>query len=256
MTNNRIASCSADKTVQIRNTTDWTLLQTYNHTYEVLSIAQIDGSTVASGDQVYIKVWSLDTGNTLASVSTSSAGYVRGLELLSNGLLASAHKSRYLKFWNYTSGSLSLVNTLTLSGTSSSVYTLVLIDSQYLAVGMGNVVSTSKSENCIYIYDYKTYTLKKTLSGHTNAVIGLKLLSSQYLLSGGWDYYVRIWDLSTYTSYQTAYSSYTINAVESFSGTDYVFGDDSYKIRYYNFSTGSQITTKNTGSKVYALVSF
>ena len=257
LANNQLSSCSADKTVKIWNMTDWSLIQTYTgHIEEVTALAQINENTMATGSGLYgtssggyFNIWTIGTTGTTIRTVSSTTGSIRALELLQNGLLASGDNYGYLKFWNYSTGS--LVKSIKTNTNKYQINDIAVIDSQYLATG--------GDDKLVNIWDYTTYTLKKAMSGHTNSIRSLKVLSSQYLISGSYDFSTRVWNLNTYSQARKLTSadlSSYIYAVDMFNSSIVVTGDSDSKLKYFNISDGTQMTKINVGDEIHALASF
>ena len=197
-----LASASADNTVKIWNTTDWSLVLTYTgHTRDVYDVRMLDESTnlVASGSDDYtIHIW-----NAIPSLYNSSPQALRvittdsGLKCLKYlpmpfGYLASGHLNGNIYLWDYMTGS----KMFTLSGHTAQVndFELMLNDPQ------SPLLASSSGDKSIIIWDLMSMSLLYKLTSHTSQVYGLDTLTNEFgdvlLASGSVDTTLNIWNIT------------------------------------------------------------
>ena len=138
-------------------------------------------------DDYLVKIW-IPFNWTLLRTYSNHSSEVYGLEWLDADSLASSGESdQTIKIWSVSSG-----QTKKIINTGASVWSLKLLSSNYLAVGLNQDIN---------IYDINDgIKLKSTLKGHTNDVRDLVQLNSNTLASSSLDWTVRIWDL-TFSKY-------------------------------------------------------
>ena len=93
--------------------------------------------------------------------------------MLQNGYLASGYSDGIINIWQAIDGTL----IRTLKGHTDSVYSLAVLQNDYLASG---------SLGEIKIWDTNDGSLIRTLTGHTKWVYSLAVLNNGYLASGSW----------------------------------------------------------------------
>jgi WD40 repeat protein len=240
-----MASVSNDFKVKIWDATNnnWNLIRNYSsHTGAVQDIEYINGDTVAtaSSDRT-IKIWSIKTGITNRTISTS--GFT-SLKLLQNGYHLSA---------GLTNGLINIYDTKTgtlfksLNGHVNQVTDLALINNDLLA-------SSSSSSVYIRIWNLTTYKVKYTLSGHTNAVYRLKLVSPSILASASEDRTIKLWSLLNGLLIRTL-TGHTlgITSVDLTSSQILASGSKDQTIKFWNFNTGALVSSINTGASVNSI---
>ena len=247
LSNGNLASCSDDKTVNVWNTTTWTLLQTYTgHRDTVYMLEEIDIDKMASGSRdKSIHIWQISTGAMLININ--AGGIVYSLRLLSNGYLAYGTDSTNtnLKICDYTTGSL----ISTLNGHSNTVFYLESLNSQYLASGSGDY--TVKIWNLA-----GTGSLKYTLTGHTNSVIGVKLLSLTIIASGSNDYNIKVWNWinGTLVYTLTGHTNQIWESLDLFDSQTLISGSKDLSIKFWSLKNGTLLETLNTNLQISSLV--
>ena len=134
-------------------------------------------------DDYLVKIW-IPFNWTLLRTYSNHSSEVYGLEWLDADTLASSGESdQTIKIWSVSSG-----QTKKIINTGASVWSLKLLSSNYLAVGLNQDIN---------IYDINDgIKLKSTFKGHTNDVRDLVQLNSNTLASASLDWTVRIWDLT------------------------------------------------------------
>jgi len=189
--NDLVATCSDDSTVKIWNSTsDWTLIQTFNHSNIANTIEWVNEDTLASGSfDETVQIWSIKTGQTLRTIEVN--GYVISLKLLIGCVhVAVGLSNGNINIYNVNDGSL----VSTLGGHSSFVQDMVLISSDLLV--------SSSQDLTIRIWNLKT-NQSKILDKHSEAVFGLKLVTSDLLASVSWDQTIKLWNISSGTLLRT-----------------------------------------------------
>ena len=196
--NSFLATCSQDTTVKIWNPlssfSNWTLLQTYTgHTSVVYALEFTNLDTMASGgNEIYIKIWSITTGQTLMSINVGTG--VVSLKLLTNGIhLASGLYTGQINVYDVTTGMLNA----TLSGHSSWVNDLVLMGSN------SDLLASSSQDNLIIIWNLTNNLQQFILRGHQSYVRGLKRISMDTLSSCSDDSAIKVWNITNGTLIRT-----------------------------------------------------
>jgi len=98
------------------------------------------------------------------------------------------------------------------------------------------------SSDNLQIYNYETGDLERTLFGHSSNVNTIEMLSGQFMASGGNDYLVIIWDLSSYSIKYTLMGHPTsVTCIKRLSSNLMASGDGSGTIIVWNWLTGEKI---------------
>lgn len=142
-----------------------------------------DGKTLASsGEDRKIKLWDLDTGRLLLTLSTPNSKAQILVFNPAGKLLASGSTDNIIQLWDLESGKLRQ----TLSQPTGIQLLIFSPDGKVLASG---------SKNNTVIWNTQTGELLRTLSGHKQEVLSLAFSpDSKMLASGGKDNQVILWD--------------------------------------------------------------
>ena len=195
LSNGRLGTVSADNTVKIWNTTDWSLITMYTgHTKEVYDVRVIDETmpqvVVSISDDLTIQIWNVSASNqTLFIIMTGNQ--MRCIKILptlngsSSYLLTGAYGGN-ISVWNHTTG----VRVKTLVGHRAQVNDFELMQSNQL-------LASSSNDQTVIIWNLTSFTIMYKLEGHTNFVYGLKSIDDCCLLaSGSLDATIKIWNVS------------------------------------------------------------
>jgi WD40 repeat protein len=143
-------------------------------------------------DEIYIKIWSITTGQTLMSINVGTG--VVSLKLLTNGIhLASGLYTGQINVYDVTTGMLNA----TLSGHSSWVNDLVLMGSN------SDLLASSSQDNLIIIWNLTNNLQQFILRGHQSYVRGLKRISMDTLSSCSDDSAIKVWNITNGTLIRT-----------------------------------------------------
>jgi len=246
--NDYVATCSKDTTVKIWNISNpfnWCLIQDYkNHTQAVFGLEWINEDTIASGGyDDAIKIWSMNTGETLRTIGIHSG--VRSLKLLTNGFyMACGLGNNIIKICNISTGNL----ILTFRGHTSYVNDLIQINNDLLA--------SSSSDGSVLIWDLLTYSIRFNLTGHISAVNGMKLVSFDILASGSNDNTIKLWNITNGQLLKnlTGHTDNILWSLDLLSDSQtLVSGSLDQTIKIWNLTTGGCLSTFNTGSSIRSL---
>ncbi len=244
--NGNLASSSADFTVKIWRTTDWSVNRTYsNHTNIVYALESIDNTTIASGSaDKTIHIWDTNTGNTKLILNASSE--VTCLQLLSASrtFLLSGQADGSLKVWDLTTGQSDSER----RNHSDRVTDLVLINDELIA--------SASWDKKILIWNTTSRNVMYTLTGHTGKVTSLKVLSSTLIASGSTDNTSKIWDLDVQNSAFTFknHTNFIMSSVDLFTDGILVTGSLYRTIKFWDQSTGDLCESMNVSMHVNALI--
>ncbi len=200
LSNGRLGTVSADDTVKIWNTTDWSLITMYTgHRADVYDVRVIDETmpqvVVSISDDLTIQIWNVSASNqTIFTILTGNQ--MRCIRILPtlNGSSSSSSSSYLLtaayggniSVWNHTTG----VRVKTLVGHTAQVNDFELMQSNQL-------LASSSNDQTVIIWNLTSWTIMYKLEGHTNYVYGLKSIDDCCLLaSGSLDATIKIWNVS------------------------------------------------------------
>ncbi|CAF0716253.1 unnamed protein product [Brachionus calyciflorus] len=106
LSNNRLVSCSDDKTVKVWNLLNGTLIHNLQHPERVESVALLKNGQLACGlYNGHIHIWNIDDGTYVRTIFISKYPTER-LKVLNNGYLLGGSSFGYLKIWNPDDGTL------------------------------------------------------------------------------------------------------------------------------------------------------
>jgi WD40 repeat protein len=180
-----LASCSVDRTVQLRRVPEGELVRTLTQPEGITSIAfSPDGQYLASGSyDETVRLWRLRDG-VLEQTLTGHEGTVWSVAFSSDGhRLASSGEDRTVRLWRVSDG----VLRQTLVGHALNVWFVAFSpDGRWLA--SGSFDKTAK------LWRVDTGALVRTLSGHSEAVVELAFSpDSELLATGSDDSSIKLW---------------------------------------------------------------
>ena len=184
-----VATCSADQTVKIWFTSNWTLIRTYSHQRTVYALEWLDTDTLASCgyDSEPIKIWSFSTGQTRLSIAAGLS--IWSLKLLNNKIhMAAGTGFPYNGIYIYNINDGSLVSRL-------QGHTHVVLDS--LQISDDLLASAGGKDQTVRIWNLTTNECKFNLTGHTDWVLGLKQITFDLLASGSYDATIKLWNTTS-----------------------------------------------------------
>jgi WD40 repeat protein len=242
-----VATCSADKTVKIWNSTknSWSLTRTYTaHTNQVRSLEFIGSNTMAScGLDLTIRIWTISSRQTINTLNTGSSVY--SLKLLTNGIhLAAGLGNGNIRIYNVNTRSL----LATLSGHVSLVNDLILINNDLLA--------SSGADFTVRIWNLTTKVHKYILKGHSAAVVGLRQISSDMLACAAADKNITLWNITSGLPLRSllGHKNYIYWSLDLLSdGKTLVSGSGDKTVKFWNVTSRQVSRTISTGSNIYAL---
>jgi WD40 repeat protein len=255
--NNYVATSSADTTVKIWNSFNWTLVRALpQNSSWVWALEWLDKDTLASASwaEQTIKIWSMATGQTKSTINIPN-GQVFSLKLLNNKIHLAAGLYCDINIYNINDGSL----VSSLKGHQYYIFDFVQITDDLVASSGGNDLT-------VRIWNLTTNTCKFTLTGHIGSVLGLKQITPSILASGCTDTSIKLWDITsgqlirTLTGHTGAIhmSVDLINSQTLVSGSannaDFLSGSGDGEIKLWNWSTGECLSTIQTNtSYIYSL---
>ena len=192
--NIKYITCSADKTIIIRNSEDNTVVRTLTgHIDAVRAILVLsDGRLASSSQDKTIKIWNLTNGNCDQTLIDHSHTIYCLLEL-PNSILLSGSQDSSIGVWDISQKykkELQFYHQVK-NDKQLQAYCMTLININELAV------SSYKDIN-IYSFEDKSFNIIKTLKGHNDWVSNIKLMcnSKDLLVSCSFDKDCRLWSIS------------------------------------------------------------
>ena len=194
--NTKYITCSADKTIIIRNCEDNTIIRTFtNHKKAVRDIFLLSNGRLASASEDNtIKIWNLTNGNCEQRLIGHS-DWVYCLLELPNSIILSGSKDSSIGLWDISQQNqkkLQFYHNVK-NDKQQQAYCMKLISTNELAV------SSHKDIN-IYSFDNitnKSFHVIKTLKGHTDWVLDFKIMdhNKDLLISCSIDKDCRLWSI-------------------------------------------------------------
>lgn len=160
----------------------YTLVRELSGQDSVYSLALLLDGKVAGGCSEAVKVYDIETGNCTATLPCSSCRYVRCLQELPNGRLASAGNDNKVHIWDIQQSKETRVFNL-----GYEVHALCQLADGRLATGCEN--------KNVRLWNVDTGELKGTLSGHSYKILSLCLLPDGNLASGDFFHTLKIWNV-------------------------------------------------------------
>jgi WD40 repeat protein len=190
-----MASSSDDRTVQIWDAEQSTILTGHTHCVKAIALSP-DGTTLASGSwDKTIKLWQVQA----KCLSTTLVGHRLGINTLAfhphEKYLASGGLDCEVILWNWESHEL----LQQLRGHKRAVTALAFSsDGQWLASG--------SADGTIHLWKYslQRFELEKILSAHSWTVSSLIFdPTNNYLFSASWDHTIKVWDVTSAQEVET-----------------------------------------------------
>jgi WD40 repeat protein len=191
-----------------------------------------DGNTVASTNDRTIQLWSLQTGQAIATLSGHDKP-VNAIAISPDGkILVSGSEDNTIKLWNLVNGQ----EISTLMGNNAAIHTVAISsDGKYIASG--------SDDKIIKIWNLATREQIYTLIG--NAAIRSVAFSpdGKYLASGSDDKNIKLWNLQTgreigiFQGHRDKVTAVTFSA----DGKYFASGSNDKTIKIWNLETGKFI---------------
>jgi WD40 repeat protein/tRNA A-37 threonylcarbamoyl transferase component Bud32 len=214
----------------------------------VVSVAiSPDGKTIASNSDRTIKLWDLNTGAEIASLSGHSQR-VNVVNFTPDGrTLVSGSDDTTIKVWNLATGQ----PIHTLAGYSDSVHALVISPD-------GKIIVGSSDDNTIKIWNLTTGQSIRKLVGHQFWVRSIAMSpDGKILASGGFDKTIKLWNLTKGYAIRSWASSKTITSLAvSPDGKILASANRDRTIKLWDLTTGEKLLTLVGHGNTVTSVSF
>ena len=198
------------------------------HGGDVSGLAVVRGMLVSGGEYTdHLHVWDPRTGQIMATMA--GAGGFR-IAALSGGRFATAADfAPTAAVWDAATAT----RIYELQGhRGCGVYCVASVP--------GDLVATGGSESTVCIWHAATGAHVATLEGHTSAVLALAILPDGLLASGGFDCYLRLWDLSTRTCSAVLLHDSVVFALAALEGGCLASGCGDNMIYLWNTTSGER----------------
>jgi WD40 repeat protein len=161
------------------------LIRTIVHPGRAYALAVLpDGRVVSGSSNRTLRVWDVESGQTLQTLEGHSA-WVSAVAVLDRRRVISASRDKTLRVWDVESG-----QTLqTLEGHSDEVTAVAVLDSR-------RVVSASR-DKMLRVWDVESGQTLRALEGHSNWVTAVAVLDHRRVVSGSYDGKLRVWDVES-----------------------------------------------------------
>ncbi|GHO79545.1 hypothetical protein KSD_73160 [Ktedonobacter sp. SOSP1-85] len=236
----RIASGSADWTVQVWDAANGSHGLIYNEHDEVSAVAwSPDGKHIASSGGVFGKVyvWNAANGNIIATCDGHSLGVKAVAWSPDSKYFASGNEDNTVHVWNAANGA----NTYTYANSERAVSFNALAWSQD-----GKYIASGSSDSMVQVWNATNGNILFTYSGHAgevNAVAWSR--DGKYIASGSSDSTVKVWDTVTGgTVFTYRGHNGSINAVAwSPDGKHIASGSADKTVQVWDAANGNMIVT-------------
>ena len=257
--NERMASCSADKTIKLWDTSSGTELSTLNGSaFEVFSIALLPNGWLASGSsEATIKVWDLEESKEVKTL-TGHTDAVVSLAVLKNGNLVSYSHDDTIKIWNPYLAENNLLLTISGHGNTSSIIPIGVLSNDFLVTCSGD--EDDELKGILQVWDSNDGKLVKTLSHWLSSLWTVVVLSNDQVGIGSGDGTIKIIDLEDDSKTRIKVEAHdgevtcllqlpNGNLVSA--GIDEEASSSNYSIKVWNISNFTLLQSINTGHSVH-----
>lgn len=181
-----LASGSSDSSIRLWDLTSGSNIKTLTgHSDAVRCIQFVDNVLVSGSNDKTIKIWDLDTSTCRRTLMGHSYD-VYVIEFRDN-VIISGSKDKTVKIWNMHDGQC----LRTISGFGAGVRCLQMRDS---------VVATGEYSGGLKVFDIETGNQIKSIPyAHSKIIKCIEVLSPHVILTGGYDHFVKLWDLRSST---------------------------------------------------------
>ena len=192
--NERMASCSADKTIKVWDTSSGIELSTLNgHVDRVLTIALLPNGWLASGSSdTTIKLWSLEERREVRTLRGHTKSVV-SLAVLKNGNLVSYSKDDTIKIWNPYLAENNLLTTISGHGNTITILPIGVLSNDFLVTCFN--AKDDKLNETLKVWDPNDGKLVKSLSHGLKALWTVVVLSNDQVGIGSGKGTIKIIDL-------------------------------------------------------------
>ncbi|KAK3824840.1 MAG: WD40-repeat-containing domain protein [Benniella sp.] len=181
-----------DNTINVYTTTNWERIRTFSgrfHRYSNVAFS-LGGTTIASGDGDSIRLWNVQTGTCLKTITYQSDYHnsISNVAFSSRGdHIASCGSDRTVRLWNVESGECRHI----LSGHERLVLCVVFSPT-------GSQLVSAGEDNTARLWDVEAGVLHHTFIGHSSVVEAVAFSPHGHLVgSASCDETVRLWDVAT-----------------------------------------------------------
>eukprot|EP00794_Sanderia_malayensis_P008900 gene8900-9851_t len=186
----RLFSGSADCTISAYDLESLELIENFTASENPICTLAAGNNMLFSGSLKSIKVWDLRSFKMIKELSGLNH-WVRALCTNDTYLYSGSYQT--ILIWDLQS--LDCVRSLETKG--GSVYSIA-VTNQHIACGT--------YENCIHVWDVKTYNQLETLSGHVGTVydmVVMQMVDTTKIISASYDRSLRVWSLDNMNCVQT-----------------------------------------------------
>lgn len=238
---------SAEFSIQLWDIQTGSYIETFGDGYGVLCLQELPSGKFALAyfhDSNYtIDIWDRQNGNCIMTLE-GHTDYVRELQVLPTGELASASEDSTIKIWNLQTGS--CIKTLQVH---THVFSLQVLPTGDVACGFfdGTIkIFDVQTGHCITTLEHHSGTLEETgpLDWQSGVVYCLKVLPSGELASGSDDRTVKIWHVPTGQFIKTLEGhADCVVSLEVLPSGDLASGSKDGTIKIWDVETGSCLKT-------------
>jgi WD40 repeat protein len=197
----------------------------------VLSIAiSPDGNTVASTNNDTIQLWSLTTGQAIATLF-GHENRVNAIAINPNGkILASGSDDNKVKLWNLDNGQ----EIRTLRGHRGAITTLAMSPD-------GQILASGSDDKTIKLWNLTTREEIRTLGGYTTGVRTIAFSPDGKILAAGSFETIKLWNLETGREIGSFAGHGEITTIAFSPDGKYLACGSNHSIKMWNLQTGEQI---------------
>jgi len=183
----KLASASAESTVVIWNTTDWTISQTLWEAIVTTSIVFYNETIIISGDLLgIIKIWDLTTSTELMRLTNYTSSITSMALFKNNELLVSGNVDGTIQIWNTTTWTLEK----TITSQSDTLESLTLSPD-------GGMIASAHGDNIVKLWNISTGNNVKSVYLNESSIHSIDYSpDGENLVMGGTSSVVKIWNIN------------------------------------------------------------
>ena len=194
LSNDRLSSCSDDKTIKIWDTASGKELFTLKaHTSNVFSLTLLSNGWLASGSSdKAIKLWDLEERKEVRTLK-GHTGAIAYMKMLKNGNLASYSSDDTIKIWNPYLAENNLLLTITGHGNTKWIMPFEFLPNDFLVTASRD--KDSRDESILRVWNPNDGQLVKSIPTGLKDVWSMIALSNDQIAIGTLDGTIKIFDL-------------------------------------------------------------
>jgi len=207
------------------------LIRTIDHPGDANALAVLSDGRVVSGSQDgTLRVWDVESSQTLQTLEGHSSG-VLAVAVLDSRRVVSGSYDGTLRVWDVESGQI----LQTLEGHSDKILAVAVLDNRRVVSGSG--------DGTLRVWDVESGQTLQTLEGHSDEILAVAVLDSRRVVSGSGDGTLRVWDVESGQTLQALEERFNWVAVAVLDSRRVVSGSRTGTLRVWDVESGQTLQT-------------